>query len=1048
MTYRFAHLSDTHIRNLKYHSEYRTVFAQIYKKLLQQKPDAIIHCGDLAHTKVNLSPEYFDLASSFLKNLADIAPLIVIPGNHDGNLRNTARQDAITPLTVALNHPNITLLKDSGEHQFNDEVTFNILSVFDTDNWIKPTDPSKINIALYHGSISGCETSLGWVMEHGENEVSIFEGFDFAMLGDIHKSNQIIDNDGKVRYCGSTVQQGFAETVDKGYLLWDIRTKEDFDVELHTFKNPKPFITVELTKKGKLPKNTQIPTGARIRLVANNKLSMDVIRKASDVAKVRYKPDSIVFLNKANKSLSTVNTEDVTEQNLRDVQVQQELIRDYLKDYNPNEEQLAQVYALNERFNRSAEKDEEVARNVNWSLKELEWSNLFCYGENNKIDFENLRGLVGIFGKNFSGKSSIVDSLLYTLFNSTSKNIRKNVNIINDNELIGTGKVKIQVGTKLYTVERTSEKYEKKLHSQVTTEARTDVKFSVVDLATGDTEILDATDRNKTDDAIRHTFGTLEDFLLTSLSSQLGALSFISEGSTKRKEILAKFLDLEFFDKKFKLAKAESADTKGYLRKLESFDLTKDEEEIKKQLETALAEIIQQDKTCHDYEKSQQTLADQLADVSVKIESVPAIIIDPQAVGNQITTFETQLDSADRLIERHTEKINETLSFIIKSKELLTTFDEDGLLKDKESHTKLKARLSIVLAENTGYKRDLAHLQKEVKVLDQIPCGDKFKDSCPFISSAFSAKDEIPATKLSLTKSQAEETTLVESIDESTTEGTLAKIDALKTTVLEKEHTVSALRLQIAHTEQQKTQVNNTLAKLREKLEYFEENREAILNAADLHKQKKSIVKQIETARIKRQRCQEELLVLHKQEGSLQARLDEIQNKRTEIDKTRKEYSVYELFMKCMHPNGIAFQVIKNKLPVINEAIDEVLANVVDFNIYFEDNGRKLEIFLQHKGQDARPLELGSGAEKTLAAMAIRIAILNVSNAPTSDIFVMDEPGTALDANNMEGFTRILDILKGHFKTTLLITHIDGLKDSVQKVITVDKYDGRAHINQ
>ena len=40
---------------------------------------------------------------------------------------------------------------------------------------------------------------------------------------------------------------------------------------------------------------------------------------------------------------------------------------------------------------------------------------------------------------------------------------------------------------------------------------------------------------------------------MTSMSSQLGSLSFINEGSTRRKEILAKFLDLETFDKKFKL---------------------------------------------------------------------------------------------------------------------------------------------------------------------------------------------------------------------------------------------------------------------------------------------------------------------------------------------------------------------------------------------------------------------------------------------------------------------------------------------------------------
>jgi DNA repair exonuclease SbcCD ATPase subunit/DNA repair exonuclease SbcCD nuclease subunit len=1020
----------------------------MYDKIRQQQPDAIVHCGDLAHTKVNLSPEYFDLASSFLKNLADIAPLIVIPGNHDGNLRNSARQDAITPLTVALAHPNITVLKQSGEHQFNNKVTFNVLSVFDTDNWIKPSDSNKINIALYHGSISGCETSLGWVMEHGENDVSIFEGFDYAMLGDIHKVNQILDDDGRVRYCGSTVQQGFAEELDKGYLLWNIRSKEDFDVELHTFVNPKPFITIELTKTGKIPKKTQVPNGARIRLVANTKLTIESIRKATDVARTRFKPESLTFLNRAGVSLSSVNTEDVTEQNLRDVQVQQELIRDYLKDYNPTEEQLSEVFSLNERFNRTVEANEEVARNVNWSLKELKWDNLFCFGENNKVDFEKTRGLVGIFGKNFSGKSSVVDSLLYTLFNSTSKNVRKNVDIVNDNKQRGSGEVKIQVGTKLYTVERSSEKYEKKLHGQVTTEARTDVKFTVKDLATGDTEILDGTDRNKTDAAIRHTFGTLEDFLLTSMSSQLGALTFISEGSTKRKEILAKFLDLEFFDKKFRLAKAESSDTKGYLRKMESFDFNSDEEEIRAQLYEALEDIARREAKCAAYEADQEELTTELNDVTEKISSIPAIVIDPQKVSDQITSYEMLLDGCDRLIERHNKKIEETSDFISKGKELLETFDEEKLLKDKNACVRLKEELSVILAEKTGFNRDLAYLQKEVEVLEKIPCGDTFKDSCPFISSAFSAKAIIPSTELALSQHNIKEEELSAAIENNDAEHTLAKIESLKTKLLENEHTVSALRLQIAHEEKQKVEVNTKIATLQEKLYYFEENEEAIVNAAELHKRKKIIEREMQTLKGKRQKCQDYLLALHKTEGTLQARLEETQNKKAELEKTRKEYSAYELFMKCMHANGIAFQVIKNKLPVINEAITEVLTNVVDFNVYFEDNGRKLEIFIQHKEQDARPLELGSGAEKTLAAMAIRIALLNVSNMPKSDIFILDEPGTALDANNMEGFTRILDILKEHFKTTLLITHIDGLKDSVQKVITVDKYDGFTHINQ
>ena len=48
------------------------------------------------------------------------------------------------------------------------------------------------------------------------------------------------------------------------------------------------------------------------------------------------------------------------------------------------------------------------SRNVNWSLQGLEWDNLFNYGEGNFIDFTKLEGIVGIFGKNYSGKSSIV----------------------------------------------------------------------------------------------------------------------------------------------------------------------------------------------------------------------------------------------------------------------------------------------------------------------------------------------------------------------------------------------------------------------------------------------------------------------------------------------------------------------------------------------------------------------------------------------------------------------------------------------------------------
>jgi DNA repair exonuclease SbcCD ATPase subunit len=90
---------------------------------------------------------------------------------------------------------------------------------------------------------------------------------------------------------------------------------------------------------------------------------------------------------------------------------------------------------------------------------------------------------------------------------------------------------------------------------------------------------------------------------------------------------------------------------------------------------------------------------------------------------------------------------------------------------------------------------------------------------------------------------------------------------------------------------------------------------------------------------------------------------------------------------------------------------------------------------------------MGSGAEKTIASMALRLALLNVSTLPKSDMFILDEPGTALDEENMEGFTRILDMTKTQFKTVVLISHLDSLKDSSDLQIIIDKDDeGYAHV--
>ena len=110
------HIADVHIRNLKRHKEYREVFSQLYGHILSTmgKNDIIYIAGDIVHAKTDMSPEVVDLTQEFFCKLADLLPTIVIPGNHDANLNNSSRLDALSPIISALDHKNLYYLKDTG----------------------------------------------------------------------------------------------------------------------------------------------------------------------------------------------------------------------------------------------------------------------------------------------------------------------------------------------------------------------------------------------------------------------------------------------------------------------------------------------------------------------------------------------------------------------------------------------------------------------------------------------------------------------------------------------------------------------------------------------------------------------------------------------------------------------------------------------------------------------------------------------------------------------------------------------------------------------
>ena len=185
-----VHIADVHIRLFRRHEEYELAFEKLYNDIRSKNLQdfVIVLAGDIVHAKPDMSPEMVEVTSRFLKNIADIAPTILIAGNHDCNLANTNRLDALTPMVNNLNHPDLHYIKNSAVVSIAD-TQFAVMSIFDEqDDWPKAHElTASSKIALYHGPVHGAVTDVNFMITNRHVNVDTFTGFDMVLLGDIHK---------------------------------------------------------------------------------------------------------------------------------------------------------------------------------------------------------------------------------------------------------------------------------------------------------------------------------------------------------------------------------------------------------------------------------------------------------------------------------------------------------------------------------------------------------------------------------------------------------------------------------------------------------------------------------------------------------------------------------------------------------------------------------------------------------------------------------------------------------------------------------------------
>lgn len=1042
MKYKIAHISDIHIRNNQYHDNYKKIFKELYKDLIKEKVNYIFVLGDIAHTKVNLSAEYFNLAHDFYENLSKIAPVISILGNHDANLANPTRMDAVTPIIEAMNDNNITLLKYSAIHDIkNTNIRIYHLSVFD-NNWpdIENLDNDKINIAFYHGPISGCSTDAGFKLEN-KTKLNIFKSFDYVFLGDIHKC-QSLDNEGRIRYSGSLIQQDYGESYDKGYLIWELEDKNNFNVTRKIIENTEPFVSLLIENGQTSINHPNPPEGSRLRILVKDDLSANEIDKISlpFIQKIKPKEKRI---HKLSNSIGHSKFEQFKIlKNYRDPNIQSELIKEYFKIKKWDEKLLEKTILLNNKICTEIEKDEDVVRNITLDLEELSWSNLFSYGEGNKIDFKNLRGTIGVFGPNAIGKSSIIDSMLFSMFCNVTKNVASIGSIVNDNKLIANSNIKLKNSEQFYEINRQIILKDKKGKFNL------DVNFyDESEEQNPNRNSNNGKSRIDTDNTlIRPRIGEMEDYLITSISSQGSVDMFLNMGSTEKKDYLIKILDIAFFDRQHELAKEKSKEIKNKISLIKSTLGINDKDNSVLKISKLKSEIEDLNK---ELEKNKKEQIDLLM-IKQKLKNKIDQLNKPKYNIKDLFFYSDELS---KNIKLNKENIDILEDKNIKNIEKLENLIKENINFEKDDHlSAVKNRLSELefkSYEILNLKKEIEALTKQSSLLDDVPCGDQYLN-CPLIKNAHDAKIKLLDKKQKLEKNKDIEEELLNLKNEISR--------------LEEDKKISERsNKDIINT---KTEIQNIISKLdllKSKNETFEAKLDVIKKDLTEAEKEKELLENIEKISGEMElinsvikKTENELLLFENKKsynlqeiGRIQEKINSTDEKETELKKYIEEFESYEVLISCLSRNGVIQNILSKVESSINKEIESILKDVVPFKVVFDLSETKMKIFLQYPEQQQRIIELSSGMERMISSLAIRVALTQISSLPKLSTFIIDESFGTLDENNLIAIHKFFDILKTRFKNILIVSHIDGIKDMVDKTIDIAiDTNGFSYVNE
>ena len=1022
------HISDVHIRNLKRHAEYEQVFERLYEKIKQNREDSIIYIGgDIAHSKTDMSPELVDQTSRFLKSLSEICPTIVITGNHDCNLNNLNRLDVLTPIINNLNLPNLHYLKRSGVYDIAD-MSFVVWDVWeDEEDYIKASDfEADTKVVLYHGTVDRSKTDVGFSLP-GKVTIDYFDGYDLGLIGDIHK-RQYLDKEKTIAYCGSLIQQNHGESIGHGYLLWEVETKKSEYIEI---PNDYGYYTIDIDK-GIVPDVKGMPKKARLRVRVSNTNGIE-LKKALAIIHHRYGIKDVTITKVDRRDVGNSDSEMVIG-DVNDTDYQYELIEDYLKrNHAITDETLVKIKKLNEEINNELP-PARVKRNINWKLKHFEFSNMFCYGENNYVDFTQLDGIVGMFAPNASGKSTLLDALSFCLFDVTSRTTRA-ASVLNNKKNNFYCKVNFEVGGLDYFIERKASKRTRDGHVKV------NVNFWMID-DSGQTISLNGDQRRTTNYNINQVVGTYEDFILSTLSTQNNFTVFIDKTQKERKELLSTFMGTDIFDSLYQSANDKISETQTLLRDFSKVDYSKNLAELQKQ--TTLLQVKQTDllsKKEKQVEK-QNKLNNKIINLTKKLKVVDDNIQDIDKLEKDLLSQSNDFKEVVKDIDKTFSEFNDISNLLDEIETTITQYESDNINEQYSEFQTLQQSRDEFQIEIDKLKVEVRNKLDKTEKLKGVTW-DEDCEHCMSNPLTIDAREteknlekdkELAAAYLEKKNKMDKKIEALNPIIEQK-----EKYDEYKSSLVEAEFRERELKTNLQYFKERKKNINSSIETIEQDIKQYNEQKSNIKYNKKIKEDIQVVQNDLDDVEDVIVNLTSDITEVHADIKVGDSEMKNINNKIKEIEELENKNQAYRYYLDAVRRDSVPYELLEKAIPTIEGEINNILGQLVDFQMSLEMDGKNINSNIVYDDVNQWPLELSSGMERFISSLAMRVGLINVSNLPRSNFLAIDEGWGTMDSDNINSVYNLFQYLKTQFQFALIVSHVDSMRDAVDTLLEITK---------